>query len=565
MRSMRLATLALPLTLCVSLIACGDKDAEDDDDGTGGSDDSGEPDDTDTGEDEDTGEDPVPTDEDGDGWSVEDGDCDDADSRVYPEADERCNEIDDDCDGEVDEDAELTWYVDDDGDGYGDASTTAGCDGGDGLVDTRGDCDDADPDTYPDAPDADRCDGVRQDCDGDEFEVPGDHATIQDAVDAAGRGDRVCVGPGTWGHVDLDGKAVHVIGVGGPAVTTLDGQGASRVLTFFGDETRDTVVEGFTLANGDSDYGGAADLFDASPTLRNLIVRDNVGQFGGGISSRGGDPLIEDVIFQDNVGTSRAGGLHVDGGTVELSNVWLKDNEAGYGGGAYIRASDATLDNVRVEGNVGNLGGGLYLVGTGSVVLDNVVLVDNSGGEGGGVHLNVMETTFTNVSFVGNVGTLGGAIYAFAGTHTFGDTIVAFNESDAGAGVHVDSGGSTSLSFATSDFYGHETALGENFSSPVGTDGNVDTDPAFLGGASGDGAWDLRSAALGDAGDAAGVDPDGTRAGMGAFGGAGAGGFDLDQDGSPAWWGATSYGSAEAAAGWDCDDRDPELNAGSGC
>jgi hypothetical protein len=413
--------------------------------------------------------------------------------------------------------------------------------------------------------DVDRCDGVAQDCDGAELRVPDDHATIQDAVDAATRDDRVCVGPGTWGYFRLDGKDLHVIGIDGPEVTVLDGEGSGPVLQVGDGETRDAIIEGFTMTNGDWDEGGAVDIFESSPTLRNLIVRGNVGRTGGGIGSRGGDPLLEDIIFEDNVGTSRAGGLHVDGGTVELSNVWFKDNDGGYGGGAYIRASDASLDNVRIEGNLGSVGGGLYLVGTGDVRLDNVVFVGNRGGEGGAVHLNVLNAAFTNVSFVGNTGAQGGAVYAFAGTHTFVDAILAFNESPSGAAVHIDSAASTSLSFATSDFFGHETALGENFSSPVGSDGNVDTDPAFLGGASGDGAWDLRSAALGDLGDAASTDPDGSQAGMGAFGGPGAGGFDLDLDGSPGWWGPGAYGAAEAAAGWDCNDRDPDVNASNGC
>jgi len=57
---------------------------------------------------------------------VEDSsDCDDTDATVFPGATETCNSIDDDCDGTVDEGTTSTWYDDDDGDGYGDASESS--------------------------------------------------------------------------------------------------------------------------------------------------------------------------------------------------------------------------------------------------------------------------------------------------------------------------------------------------------------------------------------------------------------------------------------------------------
>ena len=63
---------------------------------------------------------------DGDGFGS-DVDCDDEDAAVNPDAREICDGIDNDCDGAVDaaddaiEDATV-WYLDHDGDGYGDAS-----------------------------------------------------------------------------------------------------------------------------------------------------------------------------------------------------------------------------------------------------------------------------------------------------------------------------------------------------------------------------------------------------------------------------------------------------------
>ena len=117
---------------------------------------------------DDTGVEGTETDVDGDGWSAEQ-DCDDNDPEVHPDAAEWCNGIDDDCDDEVDEgDAvdRATWYADGDDDGFGEASSTvAACDAPSGYAATGDDCDDADPTTYPSAPEI--CgDDVQNDCDG---------------------------------------------------------------------------------------------------------------------------------------------------------------------------------------------------------------------------------------------------------------------------------------------------------------------------------------------------------------------------------------------------------------
>ena len=117
------------------------------------------------------------TDADGDGWGACE-ECDDSDASVNPDATEQCDGRDDDCDGVIDEgdaaDA-LTWYSDDDGDGFGDASALVdACSAPSGTVPDSSDCDDANADAHPGA--VERCDGHDNDCDGDVDE--------DDAVDA---------------------------------------------------------------------------------------------------------------------------------------------------------------------------------------------------------------------------------------------------------------------------------------------------------------------------------------------------------------------------------------------
>jgi hypothetical protein len=104
------------------------------------------------------------------------GDCDDTDPAIHPDAVELCNGVDDDCDAlPEDEDATdaTAWYLDGDGDGYGDdtAPVTA-CEPPNGAYQADGgDCDDTDPDIHPDA--VESCDGVDEDCDGEVDEDAG--------------------------------------------------------------------------------------------------------------------------------------------------------------------------------------------------------------------------------------------------------------------------------------------------------------------------------------------------------------------------------------------------------
>lgn len=198
------------------------------------------------------------TDHDGDGFVQED-DCDDADSGASPSGVEVCDGVDQDCDGVVDNDAidQLTWYADEDSDGYGDPATAteaceapattwtnraedcddtnvaaspAGtevayddvdqdCDGVD-LVDVDGDghtgvgaggddCDDGDPEVFPGALET-PYDGVDQDCSGaDSDDLDGDGFAGMDAGGADCDDADAAVFPGaaeTWanGYTDND-------------------------------------------------------------------------------------------------------------------------------------------------------------------------------------------------------------------------------------------------------------------------------------------------------------------------------------------------------------------------
>jgi len=108
-------------------------------------------------------------DEDGDGYA-DDVDCDDRDENVNPGATEVCDGVDNNCDGDVDVDAVdvVTYFADNDGDGYGndDNGTFTACEAPEGFVVSNDDCNDGDANVNPGATEV--CDNsVDNDCDGD--------------------------------------------------------------------------------------------------------------------------------------------------------------------------------------------------------------------------------------------------------------------------------------------------------------------------------------------------------------------------------------------------------------
>ncbi|MCB9742125.1 MAG: hypothetical protein H6741_00540 [Alphaproteobacteria bacterium] len=357
-------------------------------------------------------------DEDGDGHAACQ-DCDDGDADVNPDAEERCDAVDNDCDGEIDEPDALdasTFYADLDGDGYGDAenTTTACFDPPSGYVADDLDCDDDEPSVHPGAEEL--CDAVDTDCDGAVAEVlvPGDHRSLQSALDAGE--PWVCLEAGTYSEsvfVRQSGP-LRIEGVGADRVT-LDGGGLGRTLEIEGGDDA-LQLSGLTLSGGDGgdSYAGG---------LRYL---------GNGV----GSVTLSGLVFTGNRcsgATCLGAALNIeDADQVELMDVEVTGNTMtgpGFGSLLIQDAELVTLDGVQVHDE-------LLDATTSSATWGSAVTIYSSATDAR-TGLPSAAVSINDLEVYDNSATSAGTIYStvtvyFAGTLDITHSRIAGNSIDAG-------------------------------------------------------------------------------------------------------------------------------------
>lgn len=154
--------------------------------------------------------------------------------------------------------------------------------------------------------------------------------------------------------------------------TILKSNGNQRVITNNVTMSSATVLDGFVITGGRNvDKGGGVYNNNASPTLHNLIITDNIITGGNGTGGINGGSVYGGGIY--NEGTS----------SPIIFNVIISGNKANGGKGG---DSAYTGDGLISGGHGGNAyGGGIYNGNTASPILTNVLLINNSttGGQGG--------------------------------------------------------------------------------------------------------------------------------------------------------------------------------------
>jgi hypothetical protein len=102
----------------------------------------------------------------GAGYVSNNTDCDDSNSNINSSATETCNTIDDNCDGQIDEGVQTVYFIDNDGDTYGNPSVSIlACTQPIGYTPDDTDCNDTDANINPGAEDI-AGNGIDENCDG---------------------------------------------------------------------------------------------------------------------------------------------------------------------------------------------------------------------------------------------------------------------------------------------------------------------------------------------------------------------------------------------------------------
>ena len=271
--------------------------------------------------------------------------------------------------------------------------------------------------------------------------VPGQHPSIQAAIDASLTGDVVEVAPGNYFEsIDFRGRAITVRATAGPETTTIDPSQGGSAVVFRNGEDSDSVLEGFTLthgigtAYGTMRFGGAILCDGSSPTIRHCILEANVADFGGGIACLAiSHPRLESLVVRDNQVFGRGGGIHLEdlsfaeivdctitqneanrtGGGISavaaggyIARCDIADNFAASGGGgvSLSQGSDAFLDQNRIRGNESRSagGGGMRCIDSSPVLLNNVFERNRTGhdADGGGLYCTQAEPVVRNNAFL---------------------------------------------------------------------------------------------------------------------------------------------------------------------
>lgn len=225
--------------------------------------------------------------------------------------------------------------------------------------------------------------------------------TIQYAVNNTQRYDLIIVNPGlyveniTLSNKDLTLASRYLLTKDTTFISTtiIDGNKKGSVITL-SQNTSKASIAGLTIRNGaklekGSYSGGGIDLNHSDCQINSCIIRDNVARhYGGGLHILYSNPVIENCLFLNN------------------DCDFQEENKYCVGGGICVGydSSPTIKSTAFINNQSGKHGGGIYNYSDGNLTLDRLTFYNNISKEkGGGIYVDYNnKTTITNSIFWDN-------------------------------------------------------------------------------------------------------------------------------------------------------------------
>jgi len=316
------------------------------------------------------------------------------------------------------------------------------------------------------------------------------YATIKAAVAAAGAGDTITIGTGTYHERNIPITKDLTLTGDGSASVIIDGQSLGRIFVIGAGKV--VSMSGMTIQNGKvatADQDGGAVLNNGALTLNDMKFLNNYTDNMGGAIYSASDLTISNSTFDGNkVNTARTTGASggaiaiethgslsvtrskftnnkaMDGGaiatvsygyfagkTFKVSNSTFSTNTVvQQGGGLFVEQMDTTISNSVINDNKANhsFGGGLIFsdpAGNSTLTIQNVTFSHNQALNGGGLLIDHVKTatlnavTITLNASTDTVGGGGGGINAAPSISLFiENSIIAGNTDAVGGTDHPD-------------------------------------------------------------------------------------------------------------------------------
>ncbi len=244
-----------------------------------------------------------------------------------------------------------------------------------------------------------------------------------------------------------------------------------------------------TVTENEARNGGGISYHNCAPSLTNITVTNNTAtEDGGGIYVGyvgSGSSSLTGINVSGNTANADGGGIYISNATPTLTDVSVYDNIGGNGGGIYFHLSNAVLTSVNVSRNTGGSVGGLYLYNSDAILTD-VIVADNNGVSVGGLIIFSSNPKLTSVTVAGNSGkglyfqsSSGGTIlnatitgnasglYIESGTPSIASSNIAFN----GVGLH--NADNLNIIDADSAWWGHSSGPHHSSQNPTGQGDSV--------------------------------------------------------------------------------------------